>query len=211
MSRCLVVLLTVCTLLSLPAAAEAERRTRVGPAALYHHADFISDAFEQTTDPPRIPDIGAAFSLGIAVTHIEPLSDVLGLLVALRMAGPVAVADDGGGRPLSDYKSPRVVGDGIIGLSRVWGRADTPQFDIGGGLYFVNMMIKGTDASVPSVDSRLIGGIAVEGAVGLPLTDATDFFVAGSAGYGFFPLTTGTRRTNSILGAGFNSGVQFRY
>ena len=211
MSRCVVVLLTVCTLLSIAAAAHAERRTRVGPTAVYHHADFISDAFEQTIDPPAIPDSGAAFSLGTAVTHIEPLSDLLGLLVALRIAGPVAIADDGGGRPLSDYTSPRVVGDGIIGLSRVWGRADTPQFDIGGGLYFVNLMIKGTDANVPSVDSRLIGGLAVEGAVGLPLTSTTDLFVAGSAGYGFFPLTTGTRRTNSILGASFTSGVQFRY
>ena len=211
MSRCVVVLLTVCTLFPVAAAAQAERRTRVGPTAVYHRADFISDAFEQTTDPPGIPDSAAVFSLGIAITHIEPLSDQLGLLVALRMAGPVAVADDDGARPLSDYKSPRLVGDGIIGLSRIWGRADTPQFDIGGGLYFVNLMVKGTDAHVAGVDSRLIGGLAVEGAAGLPLTSATDFFVAGSAGYGFFPLTTGTRRTNSILGAGFSSGIQFRY
>ncbi|TVQ40332.1 MAG: hypothetical protein EA384_03485 [Spirochaetaceae bacterium] len=208
MNRIVLVLMSVCALLAAAVPAFAERRTRFGPTILFHRADFAEDAFEQTSSPPAIPDSGAALSIGIGVSHIEPLTESLGLLIALRLTTAIAVAGDREGRSLSDYRTPRAIGDGIVGISAIRGRAGTVRFDAGGGFYFVNLMVRGIDSSVPSLETRLLGGVGIEAAASVPLTAGSDLFAAGCFGYGFFPLTTGIRRTDSVLGSGLTIGVQ---
>lgn len=206
--------LIVMTLVSSPAVASdpvSERRTRIGPIVLYYHADFISDAFADTIDPPRIPESGAMLALGVGISHVEPLTEQLGLLVAVRIAAPVVAADDAGRRPLSDYRTPRVAGDGIIGINHSWSHPGRIRGDLGGGLYLVNLMLQGSDISIPSLDTRLMGGLAAEATLAAPLAGALEFHVSGTVGYAFFPASTGTRRTNSVLGAGLGTGLQLSY
>ena len=202
------------TVMVSPAAAYSEageRRSRIGPIALYYHADFIPDAFADTPQPPSIPDTGAMFAAGIAISHIEPLTGDLGLLAAVRVAAPLLAGDDAGRRPLSDYRTPRIAGDGIIGVNFAWGDRGRIRGDFGGGLYLVNLILQGADPSIPSLDTRLMGGLAAEAILAAPLGSATELFFSGTVGYAFFPASGGTRRTNSVLAAGLGTGIQLSY